>query len=217
MATVIARGKTVPQVGPELTLPDVNQVDINLIHELSRGATGSVLEQITVIEPSEVPTHVRIRFEVVGVTNRILGSPVYMASIRRRKTRNLALAVAELEEHAEQDDFTTYTFAIIDQLKTLLAELADATKEGNSREILRQLRNTFLNKHWEQYRKPEARHAAMAILHRLADAEEVLPQDVKETFRKLTSSNLNAVGPALPAFDEEEEEQDGEEKEEVSG
>ena len=216
MPPVPIRGGSVAEVHPKLFVPDENQVEINLIHELGRGGTGGVQDHVTVIEPSDMPTRVRVRLEVVGNTRQTLGSPVYMASVRRRKIQNLAHAITDLEIYSGQDDFTAFTFPIIGQLKTLLADLADADREGNTREVLRQVRNTFLDGGWEQYRKPEARRSAKLVLDKLAEAEEVPAEVAREAFKLLTQNGLNAVGPGLPTLDEEDETQDVEELEEVS-
>lgn len=141
---------------------------------------------------------------------------IYMASVRRRQAHNLARAVAELEKYSEQEDFTAYTFSVFNQLKTLIADLTAEDKEGNAREILRQLRNSFLDCGWEQYRKPEVRQTAVAILNRLAEAEEVVPQDVKAVFKQLLQIGLNPVGSPLPPVDEEDEQQNVEKEKEVS-
>jgi hypothetical protein len=131
-------------------------------------------------------------------------SPEYMATVRRRKSGSLRSAITALAEHADREDFVICTYPVLKEINELLIHLACSETEGNSREILRQLRNTLLNGGWNRYRQPAVRRAAVAILTHLAEAEKVLPSLVDEAFEQLSRASLNPVGASLPEFSAEE-------------
>ncbi len=185
-----------------------NQVEIKLIHELGRYEKSYNNERVEVIAPSRVPTRVHVKWEFVGDTNKSLSSPVYMATLRRRKAKSIARMVSELAGYSERTDFTAFTFPIIDQLKSFLSDLENAEREGNTREILRQLRNSFLDGGWENYREPRARQSAIVVLSQLAEAESVSPENVKDAFKQFIRNNLNPVGLHIPDLETAEEEQE---------
>jgi hypothetical protein len=126
----------------------------------------------------------------------------------------LALAVADLERYAAENDFTAYTLPIVSKLKAVLIDIANAPREGNTRAILQQIRSSFLDGGWERYRVKAARDLVAGILERLSAAEEVKKEDAAAAFGELLANGLNAVGPSLPDLNEEDgdDEPGGEEK-----
>jgi hypothetical protein len=190
------------------------ELHVTVYHEMGRGGHASPTEQIEVIPPSRHPTTVRIQVVGVGDASKGLSSPTYMASIRRRKAASVAALVRELGQHADKDDFTVYTFPVLDRLKEMLGDMADAEMEGNTREIIRQLRNTLLNAGWNRYREPAVRTFAAEILTFLASAQEVEPNDVERVVATLNDLGLDSVGVPLFLSDED---QDDEEGGEISG
>ena len=101
-------------------------------------------------------------------------------SFRRGTCSKIAQAVSRLAIHTESENFNAHASEVVESIRDLIAILMDAKEEGNSREILRQVRDTFLNGGWEDYRRPGPREAAARVLTRLATAEEdISPDDVE--------------------------------------
>jgi hypothetical protein len=153
-----------------------------------------------------------VKVESQVVTRAVQGahSPEYLATVRRRKARALCNAVERLSQDAARDDFAVCTYPVLKQVNELLTTLADASTEGNTREILRQLRNTLMNGGWNGYKDPAARATAVAILNHLAEAEDVLPKEADESFDRLSDVGLDPVGAKLFGGDEEDDTIDGE-------
>lgn len=120
-----------------------------------------------------------------------------VAALRQRRARAIRDAIVGLEAHAGRRDFAVCTYPVLKQLNELLMSLADASAEGNTREILRQVRNTLMNGGWNQYRDPAVRRAAADTLKGLAEAEEVLPPRVDEAFDRLFAAGLTPAGAQL--------------------
>jgi hypothetical protein len=116
-----------------------------------------------------------------------------MATVRRRETKTLAHDVAALTKHARRDDFGVCTFPVTERLKKLLATLSEAEQEGNTREILRRIRDSIQNGGWEAYRKPEVRNVVASILDNLSKLEEVQPRHVKMASEKIAAMGLDSV------------------------
>ena len=139
-----------------------------------------------------------------------------MATVRRRKAARLAESVAELTKYSDRDDFAVWTYPVLQQIKDLLWTLADSQKEGNTREILRQLRDTFMNGGWESYRRSDACGLAIELLENLASAVEITPKDANAAFERLFRLGLNPVGSFTCGSETDGEASNGEEGE-VSG
>jgi hypothetical protein len=191
------------------------RVDVTLFHEIGRHDSIAVLEQVEWLSPYPGRTAVHIRVQPTGDTRGVLSSPTYMAAIRRREASDIMKLIESLQTYAGVVDFTAYTFPVIEKIKTLLNRLSDAEREGNTREILRQLRNTFINGGWERYRISAARNTAIDVFRYLSNADEIVPEDVRRIFDELLNAGFEPVGVSL--FDTTEEEPDVEEDEEVSG
>ena len=191
------------------------EVEIGVIHELGIGAEGMPVTEYRVIPPSQFHTLVTFKSQVVGQLPSQSPSVEYTATVRRRKARRLAESISELAAFCDRSDFTAWTFPVLKQIKDLILTLADAEREGNTREILRQLRDTFMNGGWEAYRRSDARTLAYAIVDHLANAVEVTPKDANAAFDKLCQLGLNPVGQFLHGT-ETEKDADGQE-DEVSG
>jgi hypothetical protein len=110
--------------------------------------------------------------------------------------------IAALEPHAGRNDFVVCTYPIVKQLNELVLTLMEAPDEGNSRAILRQLRNTFLNGGWNRYRDGKARQIAMSVLNYLTRTKQVPARKVDETFDQLYDNGLNPVALPLPDIQE---------------
>lgn len=179
-------------------------VTIDVAHEIGSTLEPSTITETRIVQPSSRPVRVRVQSQVVTDGIRKSKSPEYLASIRRRSARRLATAVTELEPHSNREDFVVCTYPILKQINDLLATLIDGNYEGNSREMLRQVRNTLMNGGWNQYRKTEVRKLVVDILQELANVEEVVPNHVKSGFARLLEAKLNPIGAPLPLDDEDE-------------
>jgi hypothetical protein len=180
----------------------VKQVQMTLVHELGADLRGGTAEGVLWVEPSNRPTRVTVKSELVTQGVQALRSPEYMATVRRRQARSLAVAVMALEPHADREDFVTCTFPMLKQINGLLNTLRDAEQEGNTREILRELRSSIMNGGWNKYRSPKVRAMAVAILEHLAEAAEVSAKNAHAVFDKLHTLGLDPVG--APVFDSDE-------------
>ena len=108
--------------------------------------------------------------------------------------------VRDLATHSQKQEFAVWTQAVLEELRSLIRQLSDAEQfsqreyEGNSCEILRQLRDTFLNSGWNSYRDEIAQFAA-ALLDHLASADELSAADAERAMDQLLDLGLNpAVG-----------------------
>jgi hypothetical protein len=122
-----------------------------------------------------------------------------MVALRQRQARAIRNALLNLSGQEGRPDFAVCTFPVLNRIHGALSQLRDAADEGNTREIFRHLRNTLMNGGWNYYRDATARQAAADILAALAEADEVLPQQVEESFDRLYAAGLNPVG--APVFE----------------
>jgi hypothetical protein len=203
-------GRTVGEFGVQRPGSVLQSREVNIVHEIGGRLEDATTQRTLFIEPSNHPTWVLIKSEVVGGGARAIGSPAYMATVRRRETRVLAGQIGALEQHAEREDFSTCTFPVLERLNALLKTLAQADEEGNTREIVREIRSSIMNRGWERYRSPDVRSLVKAILEHLADVEEVSAKDAHGVFRRLSDLLLDPIG--APVFDVlgEENEDEGE-------
>ncbi len=171
--------------------------------------SDQILEEVLDVDAPRLPRRIP-QAQVLGDAARRLSSPEYLAAKRRRQSATIADLVRELARHAEGPDFPVWTHAALQELRSLIEYLSDAEQfsdcphEGNSCEILRQIRDTFLNVGWEHYRKSEVRNRVAAILTRLAQADEVTAEDAELTMDQLLELGLDpAVGLQL-SYDQED-------------
>jgi hypothetical protein len=179
-----------------------NEVNLQLVHELGEDSAGHTQETCTIIDASKFPTKVSVRLDIVGKTKP---SPAYMATVRRRKAAVLCNLVRNLKQYVARDDFHVYTYPLFEGLRELLNTLADAELEGRAREVLRQLRDSLLNKGWEGYRGLEAQRVVGDLLAWLSQAEEVENDKVKAVSGQLRQVGLNPLALELPDLWEGEE------------
>lgn len=139
-------------------------------------------------------------------------SPGYVAANRRREAKKILELVSSLAKNSSREDFVVCTHPIVDGIKKLLAKLLDAESEGNTREILRRLRDTFLDGGWERYKEATSRHLVSSVFRFLAAAEEVEPRDANRFFDQMYAGGLCPVGLPLFGIEEEDLEDDGDEE-----
>ncbi len=141
---------------------------------------------------------------------RVLRSPAYLASVRRREAGKIGTLVEALHQHIDKDDFEIWTHQVLERLRKLIRTLSDAEEEvdveheGNSCEVFRQLRDTLLNTGWQRYRKGNVRLGVVKILQHLASAEEVTGDDASQAMDNLLDLNLDPVVGFAGQYGEEE-------------
>ena len=126
-----------------------------------------------------------------------MNSPEYLATIRRRKSSKIKQMIGSLAKKASRDDFEAFTFKVVYEVRELLTQLSSVPNEGNTREILRQIRDSFLDGGHEKYRNRKAREVAEAIFERLSQADDVTPDDVDLVSDKFDDGGLAWPLPAL--------------------
>lgn len=137
-------------------------------------------------------------------------SAAYFATIRRRGIAGVKFSISKLDARRDEPDFAVHTFPITQSINQLVNDLIDARFEGNSREILRRLRNTILDGGWEHYRVHDARRRATQVLDFLERAETVIPRDVKRMTEVLKKGGLNPYAAPLLQYEPDGAPEDGE-------
>lgn len=183
----------------------------DIYHEFGSELEDRVATATVEIDPQAPPVRVEVQSHVLFSGRRVLRSPAYLASVRRREAGRISQLVASLDQHADKDDFEVWTHDVLGTLRRLIRNLSDAEEdadvehEGNSCEILRQLRDTLLNTGWQRYREQDVRKGVVEILKRLASADEVTADDAYRAMDRLLDLNLDpTVGFAGHNGEEEE-------------
>jgi hypothetical protein len=141
----------------------------------------------------------------------------YDAAIRRENMQRMREQFDALARQANRADFAVSVFPLVEYIRHTLNRIADSPKEGNTREILRRIRDSLIDGGWSQYKEQRARSTAMAILKYLSEAEVVTPQDVVKCAGQMRSAEIRFTGIPTFDFDEERDDFDGEKyDEEVS-
>ncbi len=168
-------------------------------HEFGTELEDRVEETTVDIDPESPPAKVEFKSHVLFSGKRALRSPAYLATVRRRGAAKIARLVTELDKHVDSDDFAVWTHEALQELRKLIQTLSDAEQdadpkhEGNSCEILRQLRDTLLNTGWQRYRENQVRRSVVDILNHLAKAnqDDVTPEHADRAMDKLLDLNLD--------------------------
>ena len=122
---------------------------------------------------------------------------VYLATIRRRFAGKLSDLIESLGRHAESEDFPLWTQQVLESLRESIQQLSAADElsnpehEGNSCEILRQIRDTLLDCGWKRYREPQVRAAVVKILQGLVANDEVVAENAFDSTDQLLDLGLN--------------------------
>jgi hypothetical protein len=206
--------ETQPRLGTEsapTVVPEAAET-IDLSHEWTSVPRESTVERTVVIDPTAPPTKVVARSRVIATAAERMASPEYLASVRRRRTAKIAKTVRDLEKHTQKQEFAVWTQEPLNELRKLIRVLSDAEQwsepehEGNSCEILRQIRDSFLNVGWRSYRKTSVRDCVAETLEFLSRAEEVGPDDARRTMDQLLDLDLDPSVGMLFSHGEEETE-----------
>jgi hypothetical protein len=179
------------------TSPSAAVETVDLYHELGPEPEDQTAEAEIAIAQGSPPTTVHIKSHVIAHGAKSLKSAEYLATIRRREAQKMAELIQALADHAESDDFMAWTHEPLERLRGLIYKLTEAEQfehpehEGNSCEILRQLRDTLLNAGWKRYREPAVRDVAVNILQRIAVADEISADDTSRTMDQLLDLGLD--------------------------
>ena len=183
-----------------------------LVHELGADLSDSFMEQTINVAPSYFPTVVQIKSTLRAGGARALRSPAYLASVRRRECGMIGRLIASLAAKADMgDDFIAWTHEPLDRIRRLIDKLSSAEEyretefEGNSCEILRQLRDTFLGNGWKSYRSDSVCATALSVLKHLSTEDEITSNHVYGSLEKLLNAGLSPAIGILPGDGEEEE------------
>jgi hypothetical protein len=178
------------------------------LHELGADLSGEPIEDQFVVPPRGYPVQIKIRSEVVVSGANQLRSVPFMASMRRRHADAVAKMVVHLEEHADGADFSVYTFPVFAKVKELIEMLQPAEKEGNSRLILRMVRDSLMNGRWERYRIAGVREKVASLVEKRLVVEEVTMADADAAFDELLELGLDPVGTEIPMMDQVDEQEE---------
>jgi len=174
-------------------------VEYQFYHELGTSFEDQTQELVIPVDQTSPPAALHVKSHVVATAARALRSPAYLATIRRREADKIARLIVGLDQRAGDDDFVAWTHEPLEKLRQLIRKLSDAEEfadpehEGNSCEILRQLRDTFLNDGWKRYQEHQVRQAVADILKHLAtaDQDDVTAGDVDSAMDTLLDLDLN--------------------------
>jgi hypothetical protein len=172
-------------------------LNVDVKHFLGSNPSNAVETRTIDIDTSSPPDRVVVRSFVVASNVRTLNSPKYLAAIRRRRSQNVASLIERLGDHEDDPNFAVWTQEPLSKLKTLINALSVAEQEqeiqveGNSCEVLRQIRDTLLGDGWRRYSNGEVREAVLRILSSLSSKDDVTASDVDEFAEQLMDAELD--------------------------
>jgi len=188
------------------------RISLDIIHELGRDLSDTYSEKSLTLPASMLPTVVTFKSTVRAANTRALRSPAYLASIRRRETAAISRMIDALPTIADSDqDFLTCVHEPYDHIQKLIDTLSSAEDhrdteiEGNSCEILRQIRDTFTGSSWKAYRSRDVCAATLSVLKWLSTEDEITSEFVYRSLEELIAAGLSPAT-EIPVDDVEEEE-----------
>lgn len=131
-------------------------------------------------------------------------SETYLAAIRRRDSKNIKVMYQSLDLAQSASSIMMQTMPILELLQKLILQLHSSDREANSREVLRQVRETLLDGQWKHYLHPNAKDTFLALMGRLAEAGEVDFHDTVDSAEKLEAVGFSISGMAIPVDGETE-------------
>jgi hypothetical protein len=169
-------------------------VPLDIFHELSDDFSALTVERKVLVRAGRrKDTLIKVRSQVVPTLPQRLRSPAYLGARRRALSKQLRAEVDRVELQVDREDFYVATYPIFDLIDTALRELQTATTEGNSREILRQIRDSLIDCGWEKYKAREARNAVREVLALLERLEVVEAQDARFSYGVLRDAGLTPM------------------------
>jgi hypothetical protein len=176
-----------------------------LVHEIRPELADEVQTATICIEPSIERTLIKVR-SIADLSQARRGeSAVFVASLRRKRCREIAGKIRVLDRLSASQSMLVVTQPILADLKDLLARIQQTTQEANAREILRQVRDTLMNGQWNLYAGKSARDCVADLLLSLAEFNETVSiDDVYSAADRLESNGFKISG--LVISDEQEQE-----------
>lgn len=194
------------------TSPTRNTQVVELFHEVGPQFENYTAERLFDIDPSSPPRILRVKSHIFTSGAKALKSPQYLATIRRRETSKISDLIAGLEAHAGSEDFAVWTHEPLEKIRRMIQKLTEAEQhsdpehEGNSCEILRQLRDTFLDNGWKRYREPSVRDLAVEVLRHMSVADEISSEDAYRAMDQFLDAGLDPSAGMVWKHDEEKTE-----------
>lgn len=166
---------------------------VQFIHEINSLNTDSLQIQELAIKPSVDTTVIRLYSTVDTSRARKGESDVYLASVRRKKCRELSSAFLGIKGQSPQE-LLLETQPILNEINSLIQSLQRCSKEADTREILRQIRDTIRNGQWEHFKSEACRKAASDALRNLSNAIVADMQMVVAVAEKLENNGFVISG-----------------------
>lgn len=160
----------------------------------------SVEEGVLEVGPSADRTIIRIKSTVDFSEVRKGRSDQYLASQRRRKSNHIAMMFDKLTL-SHSAPIVIATHPILHELKSLIELIQPSRKESNAREVLRQVRDTLLNGHWDKYASAACCKAASTVLLMISEVDEVSFDTTLDAADTLEANGFRITG---IRFDEDE-------------
>jgi hypothetical protein len=180
-------------------------VEVAIAHSEDGPFEADIIEK-RVIPASTSPTPVVLRSRVSAQRATSVPSAGYTAVLRRRSVQSVLKALNDLSSKIDRPDISACTLPVVESVRDAIRSIQDADSEGNSREVLRQLRDTFLNGGWEQYRNAGAVDAARRVVQLLL-GDDVPASHPDESYKILTTAGLTPL--SVPLFEYSDEEDAG--------
>ncbi len=165
------------EIAATSTAVEMFTVSVPILLEQGVGGTFSKYEDEIRVPPSKSATRVLVTAEVARTNN--VPSEEYMATVRRRSIGILQAKIKALEQQQCRDDFEICTFPIHEFIVEFLRKLSGVQREGNSREILRMIRDAIIDGRWMRLRDGIVRNAILDALEPLKTSEFVEMAEVK--------------------------------------
>ncbi len=151
--------------------------NFSIVLEQSAQGTFSRFQDEICVPPSDMQTRVRVTAEVANRNDT--ASDEYIATVRRRSVSSLEAKIRDLARHHEREDFEICTFPVHEYIVEFLQKLSGVRREGNSREILRMIRDSIIDGRWVRLREGIVRQAILDCLVPLRTSEFVEMAEVK--------------------------------------
>jgi hypothetical protein len=164
------------------------EVERSIILEPSTAGSFSQAYEEIYIAASDTDTRVVVTAEVAR--SRGPASEQYIATVRRRLASKLEKIIGDLSEYETNDDFEVYTFPLHTRIVELITTLNASTREGNSREILRMIRDLIGDGGWNRLREGSNRMVIAQCLVPLVKSDFVQPEDVDTCRNALRAKSL---------------------------
>jgi hypothetical protein len=180
--------------GDSIRLYEYQQMEhVVLTHPNPNTFAASKISATMIVPAADLPTEIVIRSESPRYQPQLRPSAGYNAAVRRRQSQAALNALRAMDQlDPNRDDGAALTYPFFEAIRKALATIQDFDGEGNSREVLRRVRDTIINGGWGKYRQPETRAAVAEVLKSLLQ-ENVSPEQARSAGRRLRAIGLRPV------------------------